>query len=248
MGRKAKVYIGASGWSYKHWKGKFYPDEVKPKDYMGYYTKFFKTVELNSSFYRIPNKETFVSWKEKSPKDFIFSVKANRLITHLKKLKDVKETLDIFIENAEALEEKLGVILFQLPPGWKFDEERFSDFLNILPKHLRCTFEFRNPTWYNDKVLELLQKYNCAFCIYELNGHISPIEVTADFVYMRLHGPGGKYQGSYSDKTLASWADRIGHWRENKKDVFCYFDNDEAAYAAFNAQTLLEMTKEKIKI
>src|SRR6185437_8479315 len=155
MRRKAKAFIGTSGWSYKHWHGRFYLEEIKPKDYFNYYTKFFKTVELNNSFYMIPKKETFAQWKEKSPKDFLFSVKASRLITHIKKLKDVKETLDWFILNAERLEEKLGVILFQLPPSWKFDEGQFSDFLDILPKGLRCTFEFRNPTWYNDKVLDL---------------------------------------------------------------------------------------------
>lgn len=248
MRRKAKAYIGTSGWSYKHWHGKFYPQEVKPKDFMAYYAKVFKTVELNSSFYRLPPKETFEGWNEKSPEDFLFSVKASRFITHIKKLKDVKEALDNFVLNAEGLEEKLGVILFQLPPSWKFDEQRFADFLAILPGHLRCTFEFRNPTWYNDKALELLKKYHCAFCIYELNGHKSPEEVTADFVYIRLHGPGGKYQGSYTEKILASWADKISGWMEEKRDVFCYFDNDQEAYAAFNAQTLLEMTKEKIKI
>jgi uncharacterized protein YecE (DUF72 family) len=132
----------------------------------------------------------------------------------------------------------MGPILYQLPPGWKINTERFAEFLKSIPKGFRSTFEFRNATWYTPEVIQLLNKFNCAFCIYQLNGHQSPMEVTADFVYIRLHGPGGKYQGSYSESELQTWADRIRKWQAEGKDVFIYFDNDQAGYAAFNASYL----------
>jgi uncharacterized protein YecE (DUF72 family) len=160
----------------------------------------------------------------------------------MKKLDDVEESLNTFLNHAAALEHKLGPILFQLPPGWKVDVDRFAAFVRLLPNDQRCTFEFRNPTWYDPQIYDILRKKGCAFCIYELAGHHSPIEVTADFVYIRLHGPGAKYQGSYSTRTLNTWAKRIHQWQKDGKDVFIYFDNDQAGYAAFNAQKLLELT------
>jgi uncharacterized protein YecE (DUF72 family) len=241
MKRKGKVYIGTSGWHYKHWVGPFYPEKTKPKEFMKFYLQYFKTVELNNPFYHLPSKETFIQWRKQTPKDFLFSVKASRYITHNKKLKDAGESLDFFLKNVTGLKEKLGPILFQLPPSWKFNEERFEKFLKILSKTYRFTFEFRNHTWYNDRAIELLKKYKVAFCIYELAGHISPLEVTANFVYIRLHGPGGKYQGSYDNKTLKKWAERINSWSKDGKDIYCYFDNDQAGYAAFNAEKLLQL-------
>lgn len=216
----------------------------KPADQFKYYSQFFKTVELNNPFYRLPAKETFENWRKGSPKDFIFVVKANRYITHMKKLKDFKEPLQLFLDHAGGLKEKLGPILFQLPPGWKLNLERFTAFIQGLPKGYRFVFEFRNATWYNDKVYDLLKKYNCAFCIYQLAGHQSPPIVTADFVYLRLHGPtANKYQGSYDDETLKSWAKQCKQWVKEKKDVYVYFDNDQAGYAAFNAKSLIEFVK-----
>jgi uncharacterized protein YecE (DUF72 family) len=133
------------------------------------------------------------------------------------------------------LSKKLGPILFQLPPGWKLNIERLHDFLKILPRAHRYAFEFRNPTWYVDDVYNMLTAFNCAFCIYELAGHLSPIMITADFVYIRLHGPGEKYEGSYTTQALKKWASTMRQWQQQGKDVYLYFDNDQAAYAAFNA-------------
>lgn len=242
MKKKGKAFIGTSGFHYKHWVGTYYPDKTKPVDYLKHYLEDFKTVELNNPFYHLPPKETFTGWRKKTPKDFIFSVKASRYITHNKKLKEPQEALDNFFSNASGLKEKLGPVLFQLLPGWKFNEERLDAFLKILPKGYRYTFEFRNHTWYNEKAFDLLKKYKIAFCIYELAGHMTPIEVTANFIYIRLHGPTeNKYQGSYSDKTLKEWAQRIKEWNKEGKDVYCYFDNDQAGYAAFNAKKLSEL-------
>ncbi|MCO6149655.1 DUF72 domain-containing protein [Flavobacterium sp. NRK1] len=238
-----KLYIGTSGWQYKHWRGTFYPDDIKVKDHFDYYLKHFNTVEVNASFYRIPTKETFAKWHDNVGDDFIYVIKANRYITHYNKLKDTGETLDNFLSNASELKEKLGPILFQLPPGWEVDTERLENFLNILPKDFRYVFEFRNNTWYNAEVDALLKKYNCAFCIYQLGGHLSPIKITADFVYIRLHGPKGKYKGSYTDETLNKWADNCREWLGNNNDVYVYFDNDEKGYAAFNALRLKQLLK-----
>jgi uncharacterized protein YecE (DUF72 family) len=239
--KRGKIFIGTSGWNYKHWIGRFYPEETKQDAQLQYYQQFFNTVELNNSFYHLPAADTFKHWKRATPKDFVFTVKASRYITHMKKLKDAGDALDTFLGNAHSLGKKLGPILFQLPPGWKLNEERLQDFLKQLPKKNRFVFEFRNPTWYAESVNEILQKHNCAFCIYELAGHLSPVQITADFVYTRLHGPGDRYQGSYTTAALKKWAKKIHAWSTEGKDVYMYFDNDQNAYAAFNAQKIKEL-------
>jgi uncharacterized protein YecE (DUF72 family) len=186
----------------------------------------------------MPRMETFREWARQTPDDFTFSVKASRFITHMKKLKDVEQSIDWLLDNASGLGKKLGPILFQLPPGWKLNTDRLESFLNILPADHRFAIEFRNPTWYNEQVYALLTKYNCAFCIYELDVHRSPIMITADFAYVRLHGPGGKYQGSYAGEVLQQWVNSIKLWVGNGKDVYVYFDNDDSGYAAANALSL----------
>ncbi|HTN19134.1 MAG TPA: DUF72 domain-containing protein [Pelobium sp.] len=238
--KKGSIRIGTSGWHYKHWKGTFYPSNVKEKDQLATFIQHFDTVEINNSFYRIPKEETFETWKKSVPGNFLFSVKANRYFTHLKKLNVSKNAIEDFLNKASLLEEKLGVILFQLPPGWKCDHNRLSSFLHQLPKGFRYTFEFRNATWDNEDTYSLLKQYNCAYCIYNLAGHLSPIKTTADFVYIRLHGPGGKYEGSYSDAELENWAKLVKQWSMDGKDVYVYFDNDQLGYAGFNAETLIQ--------
>jgi uncharacterized protein YecE (DUF72 family) len=211
---------------------------------MDYYLKFFNTVEINNSFYKLPSPETFELWRKSVPEDFLFIVKASRFITHNKKLLNPESSFERFWTNVVALKNKLGIILFQLPPTWKVNRERFETFLKALPKKHRYVFEFRNPTWYDDGIYQLMEKYNIGFCIYELNGHLSPEVVTANFVYVRLHGPGAKYQGSYDDEALTIWADKISAWKKDGKDVFCFFDNDEEGYAAFNAIKIKELLQQ----
>jgi len=237
-----KIHIGTSGWSYKHWIGNFYPADMKAKDHFEHFKKFYTTVELNNPFYHLPPKQTFINWKNNVPDDFVYAVKASRYITHMKKLKDPAESIANFMANVIGLEEKLAVILFQLPPGWQLNLERLEEFFEKLPKGHRYTVEFRNHTWYHEQVYNLLRQYNIAFCIYELEGHMSPIEVTSNFVYVRLHGPGGKYQGSYSEEALQWWAGKCKEWSQQGKDVFVYFDNDQGGYAAFNGIRLRELT------
>lgn len=236
---KGKYYIGTSGWKYKHWKGTFYPEDLKDKDEFDYYARHFNTVEINSSFYHLPAATTFEGWNSKSPASFTYAVKVSRYITHLKKLKIEKDSIDLFLSRVSHLENKEGPLLFQLPPGWRLNMERFRSFLAVLPKGRRYVFEFREPSWYNEEVYEEMTRKNCAFCIYELAGHQSPLVATADFIYVRLHGPGAnKYQGSYSKRQLNTWAKRCRKWSEEGKDVYLYFDNDEQGYAAYNALEL----------
>mgnify|MGYP003574877510 CR=1 FL=1 len=237
------IHIGTSGWSYKHWRGTFYPLDIKIKDHFLYYTKMFNSVEINNTFYGVPSDETFLKWKKQVPENFMYVIKANRFITHLKKLHDPLESLPSFLGKTAFLSTKLGAVLFQLPPSLKIDLTLLETFVAALPSQNRYVFEFRNTTWYEPEVYELLKKYNIAFCIYELAGHISPTITTADFVYLRLHGPGaGKYQGSYSDEALMEWAVQCKKWLETK-DVFVYFDNDEKGYAPMNALHLLHFIK-----
>jgi uncharacterized protein YecE (DUF72 family) len=236
--KKGAVHIGTSGWAYKHWKGVFYPEGLPAAQEFGYYTSIFQTVELNNSFYHLPAAKTFSQWRKTSPEDFVFAVKASRYITHMKKLKPDRSSLNVFFRQAGKLKEKLGPVLFQLPPRWKMNTERLEMFLDALPRTHRYCFEFRDHSWYDESVYELLRNHNCAFCIYELAHHLSPLQVTADFVYIRLHGPGNKYQGKYNTATLKQWAARCRRWQKAGKDVYVYFDNDQAGYAAFNAETL----------
>jgi uncharacterized protein YecE (DUF72 family) len=236
-----KIHIGTSGWHYKHWKGTFYPPDIKDSNQFEAYQRYFDTVELNNSFYMLPAAETFENWRKSSSDNFIFAVKASRFFTHMKKLIVERESIRKFFTNASRLEEKLGPVLFQLPPHWKVNVERLREFIKALPSGYRYTFEFREHSWYTDQVYEVLLQNNCAFCIYELQYHLSPIIDTADFVYVRLHGPGNKYQGSYNNATLRTWAERSIEWKKDRKDVFIYFDNDQLGYAAFNAVTLKGM-------
>lgn len=243
---KGKIHIGTSGWHYKHWIGTFYPGDTKEESQLEYYLKFFETVEINNSFYRVPKVSTFENWKNSVPEYFIFAVKANRFFTHLRKLKVDRADIERFVEKVGQLGNKAGPILFQLPPRWRINTERLADFLAKLPPYHRYTIEFRDQTWYHEEVYELLRQFNVAFCIYELEGHLSPVIATADFVYVRLHGPGNKYQGSYSEEKLQEWVARCRQWREEGRDVFIYFDNDEKGYAAYNARELSRFIKDHL--
>lgn len=236
------IRIGTSGFHYKHWKGPFYPEKCPASKMLDHYVRHFDTVELNNSFYRLPEASAFDCWREGTPANFIFAVKASRFITHNKKLKDPENALDNLLPRAAHLGEKLGPILFQLPPHWQVNPERLMNLLEILPRDVRYAFEFRDLSWMNAEVDSILKKFNAAFCIYQLAGYHSPLHVTADFAYVRLHGPAsGKYQGSYSSEKLQEWAGRIEEWARELKAIYIYFDNDQAGYAASNALMLKKM-------
>jgi uncharacterized protein YecE (DUF72 family) len=237
-----KIYIGTSGWLYKHWVGRFYPERSSAKQQWEFYSKHFDTIEINNSFYKLPPPAVFEDWYKNSPKKMLFAVKGNRFITHMRKLTQPEEPITRLFFSILQLKEKLGPILFQLPPKWKVNTQRLNEFLEALPTGYRYAFEFRNHTWYDEEIYQLLKEYNCAFCIYNLEKHLSPMKVTADFVYVRLHGPTEfKYQGSYTNIALKKWAKQCVAWQKEKRDVYVYFDNDQDAYAVFNALTLKQL-------
>ena len=235
------VHVGTSGWHYDHWQGPFYPQGMKRGDWLGYYVGRLQTVEINNTFYQLPEESTMASWRDTVSEDFVFAVKASRYITHMKKLKDPEEPVETFLGRVRTLGDCLGPILFQLPPNWYFDGERLAAFLEVLPTGLRYAFELRDPDWLNEEAYEILAEHGAALCIYDFHGRQSPKRVTADFVYVRLHGPYGAYRGKYDTETLAGWAGAFSTWREQGRDVYCYFDNDEAGYAVQNAIELKGM-------
>jgi uncharacterized protein YecE (DUF72 family) len=232
------VRIGTSGWHYKHWRGPFYPEALPPRDMLAFYAKRFDTVELNNTFYRLPTPHALKLWRDGTPDGFCFAIKGSRYLTHMRKLTDPEAGLARFLPLVEILGDKLGPIIFQLPPHWRLNRDRLEQFLSALPDWHRYAFEFRDPTWHVPEVFSLLERYNAAFCLYELAGVSSPIQLTADFVYVRLHGPGKAYQGSYSARALRTWTDRIREWSTRLKAVYFYFDNDQAGFAAQNALSL----------
>lgn len=236
-----KYHIGTSGWHYDHWEEPFYPEGTSRKDQLPYYTNIFNTVEINNSFYQLPSEGTFENWYRSTPDHFIFSVKANRYITHMKNLMDVEEPLENFISGCKILKEKLGALLFQLPPQWNINLERFRKFADLLPDGYQIALEFRNESWFSEQIFEILREKNISFCIYELGEKESPILTTADFVYIRLHGPAGPYQGDYSEDSLKNWAEKIENWVSQDKEVYLYFDNDQKGYAPKNAQEIEQM-------
>lgn len=233
--------IGTSGWHYPHWRGAFYPKDTPQCNYLRHYAGVFSTVEINNSFYRLPSEQTLRDWADATPPGLIFACKASRYITHMKKLKDPEVSLSSFLDRMAVLGDKLGPVLFQLPPHWRPDARRLEAFLEALPTDRRFTFEFRDPRWNESDILRLLERHRSAYCCFDLGGTPSPIRITADFAYVRLHGPGAPYRGSYSNSRLAEWAARITGWRTGGLDVYCYFDNDERAYAPSNAQSLNKM-------
>lgn len=244
----ADIRIGTSGFHYKHWIGRYYPADIKPANMLAHYLRDFDTVELNNTFYRLPETASFDSWRNAAPPGFIYAVKGSRFLTHMVKLKDPERGLVNFIPRAERLRQKLGPILWQLPPKWNLNLERLEEFLQKLPRAHRYAFELRNESWMNDDVYALLRKYNAAYCIYELAGYHTPFLVTADWTYVRLHGPTQfKYQGSYTDAQLEVWAERIREWSRTLKAIYVYFDNDDSAYAVNNALTLKRLVGQKAR-
>jgi len=236
-----QIHIGTSGWHYDHWKGSFYPETLPRTNYLEYYADNFHTLEINNSFYQMPQEKTLVQWRNSVRDEFIFSIKASRYITHIKKLKDGKQIIPPFLKKVEVLGSRLGPVLFQLPPQWRYNLERLNSFLKALPTGSRYAFEFRDSSWFNPRTYDALAMHNAGFCIYSVANRTTPQEVTADFIYIRLHGTKGSNQGKYDEAVLEQWADRVFDWAGIGKEIFCYFDNDESGYAAQDAAKLQEM-------
>jgi uncharacterized protein YecE (DUF72 family) len=239
------VHIGTSGWHYKHWKGPFYPEKLPASQMLAFYAARFDTVELNNTFYRLPPETGVDNWRDSVPEGFLYAAKGSRFITHMKKLKDPETAIAKYFERVDRLGRKLGPIVFQTPPWWEANLERLETFLDALPHGHRYAFELRHPTWHTPDVYRILRRRNAAFCIFEIAGHRSPFELTADYTYVRLHGPGPAYQGSYSGETLRDWSNRIRAWEHELRAAYVYFDNDQAAYAVENALELKRMVSRR---
>jgi uncharacterized protein YecE (DUF72 family) len=236
--RNPEVRIGTSGWSYAHWRGTFYPEILSSRRWLSYYVRYFTTVEINNSFYNLPAEATLVKWRQQGPPGFVFAVKASRFITHMKKLRDVEEPLAVFLERKSVFKKTLGPVLFQLPPNLGYDPARLRDFLDLLPKRRRYAVEFRNSTWLEREVVEILADRNIAFCIHDLLDATCPSLVTASFSYFRFHGHNEKYGGSYPKKVLTEYGVTMAQILDRGKDVYAYFNNDAYGYAIKDAMTL----------
>ncbi len=235
------IWIGTSGWHYQHWVGRFYPAGMKPPAFLNYYAGRFRTVEINSTFYGLKSPESIARWCEEVPPGFLFACKANRYITHRKRLKEPEISTRRFFETVSVLGRSLGPILFQLPPFFAANTARLAEFLEAIPPGGRYAFEFRHDSWFNPEVYALLRRHNAALCAWDLNFQQSPVVETGDFHYIRLHGPGEAYRGEYPEPALRAWAGRLAEFTREGRDVYCYFDNDENAYAAFDALRLAAM-------
>ena len=231
--------IGTSGWNYPHWKGVFYPDRHPKTRWLEYYARHFSTVELNATFYRLPKPLTFENWQRRTPQGFLWCVKASRYITHVKRLKDVREPVRRLFDSVLGLGPKLGPVLFQMPPSLVYDEERVREFVDLLPSSFRHVIAVRHPSWINDALFRRLEEYKIAFCISDTAGRYPYEEVvTTDFVYIRLHGSRKLYASEYTEEELQRWADKIRAW---DLDVLDYFYNDLGRHAVLNARRLKEL-------
>jgi uncharacterized protein YecE (DUF72 family) len=230
--------IGCSGWQYKHWRGDFYPSDVSSARWFEHYAARFDTVEINNSFYRLPEADTFARWRERAPLRFLFAVKASRFLTHMKKLKDPEEPIERLFTRMRQLGSRLGPVLYQLPPGFKLDLGRLEHFLQLLPRDARHVVEFRDPSWYADSVSILLERHGVARCLHDMKGSATGRERVGPFVYVRYHGAGGTYSGGYPEDRLARWADWLQDERRAGIDVFAYFNNDVGGHAPRDAVTL----------
>jgi uncharacterized protein YecE (DUF72 family) len=232
-----QYYIGTSGWHYDHWRYLFYPDKLPKAKWLEFYSRHFTTVELNNSFYRLPSEEAFANWRDSSPDNFTFAVKVSRFITHIKRLKNIEQPLDTFLGRAKILKDKLGPLLYQLPPNMHRNDARLESFLSLLPQELKHVLEFRHESWLGEGVFEILRRYNAGLCVFDMPGLSCPLVATANFAYVRFHGSTELYSSCYSDDELADWARRLAGLAPEVREVYIYFNNDAEAFAVKNAMT-----------
>lgn len=238
----ARVLIGTSGWHYDSWRGPFFPKGLPLKAQLQFYASQFSSAELNGVFYRTPTPEAVEGWRLQTGKDFVFAWKASKFITHWKRLSESSaNSLELLEDRLTLLGNKVEPILFQLPPHFRADADRLGEFFKMLSSKRRYSFEFRDPSWYAPRILKMLAERNISLCLSDHHDAPAPWKRTADFVYVRGHGPGGHYRGHYADGTLREWAKRIRYWKRQGKDVYVYFDNDQKSAAPADALKLRQM-------
>src|SRR5438552_1868196 len=238
------VRIGCSGWSYPHWRKRFYPEKMPAREHFAFYAQHFNTVELNNSFYRQPPRERFEAWREQAPPGFLFAVKGSRYVTHIKRLAVEKKSIDLVVDAALGLGEKLGPILFQLQANFHVDLDRLERFVGMLPTDVRFTLEFRHDSWLVPAVFELLRSHRIALTIPDHPKMPKALELTSDFIYIRMHLPPNGL--GYGRRALQPWADRVVAWHYDGLDVFVYFNNDMEGHAIKDAKTLISLVNAKV--
>lgn len=242
---RGELRVGTSGYQYDHWKGLFYPDDLAKGKWFEHYASHFDTVEINNTFYNLPEVSTFESWHDRAPDGFCYALKFSRYGTHMKKLKDAEGPIGMFLERAERLKAFLGPILVQLPPHWRCNPERLDAFLNAAPKRHRWAVELRDPSWLCEEIYAVLEEHGAALCIHDMIPE-HPERLTTDWTYLRFHGPPhtSKYQGEYPHQSLRSTAARIRACLENGNGVYAYFNNDQHGYAVKNALQMRRYVEE----
>jgi uncharacterized protein YecE (DUF72 family) len=236
------IWIGTSGWTYDGWRGPFYPADLPKKQWLAWYSTQFATAEINGSFYRTPSLEAVAGWRDQTPREFLFAWKASKFITHWKRLAEkCANSIELMDTRLQVLGPRLGVVLFQLPARFTKNSERLASFLKMLPRSHLYAFEFRHKSWYDDEIFDLLHRANISLCLSDHHDAPAPWEVTARHVYVRGHGPGGRYRGNYSPRMLRAWARHIRKWRRQRRTVFVYFDNDQKSAAPKDAKALIEL-------
>ncbi|MDX1810706.1 MAG: DUF72 domain-containing protein [Gammaproteobacteria bacterium] len=238
------IFIGTSGWSYQHWKDSFYP-HIAQKDWLGFYAEQFNSVEINGSFYRLQSPETYQHWYQATPADFRFSLKANRYLTHRKRLLEPEKSVALEKEHAQHLQNKLAVVLWQLPANFKKNIPRLKQFLLALANwpEVRHTIEFRHTSWFDDETIHLLKQHRIAICQSDAADWPLWNAVSGNVVYLRLHGHTQTYVSSYAKTSLVHWAKKIIDWQQQEKSIYVYFDNDAFGHAPQNAKALVHLLK-----
>ena len=240
MTERQRARVGCSGWQYRHWSGDLYPRELPQDRWLEHYAGLYDTVEVNNSFYRLPERSTFAAWERRSPTGFLFAVKASRYLTHIKRLSQPEEPLRRLWDAARGLRSKLGPVLYQLPPRWSRNTERLASFAAALPRDGLHAVEFRDASWYHDETYAVLESAGVAMCLHDMASSASPQRVIGPFVYVRFHGSGAKYGGRYSDRALDEWAERLASELAAGRRVFAYFNNDVGGHAPRDAARLRE--------
>jgi uncharacterized protein YecE (DUF72 family) len=233
-----RIHIGCSGWNYRHWRGVFYPEKLPVARWFEFYAQRFDTVEINNTFYRLPEPAVFTAWERQAPAGFVYAVKASRYLTHMKKLREPAEALERLVGRATLLGAHLGPLLYQLPPGWRVDADRLAEFLRALPPGLTHVLEFREPSWYADPVLALLRAHAVGLCVHDMPGSAIARAAIGPAIYVRFHGPTGQYSGSYEAAALQPWAEWIAGAHRDGHDVHVYFNNDIGGHAIGDAERL----------
>jgi len=240
------LYIGTSGWQYSDWKGRFYPEAMPTSRWLDYYCERFATVEVNNTFYRLPERKTFEKWRNQTPDDFVVTVKANRYLTHLKRLKDPGPIVKTFMEAAEGLGSKLGPVLLQLPPNLPIEVERLEETLQAFPSEVRLAVEFRHSSWFTDEVRTVLEGRGAAYCLADRNSTALGAEWrTASWGYLRMHQGDGDPHPCYPDGTLVRWADTLAAQFDPPDDVYVYFNNDHRCCAIRDAIRFAAMAADR---